>query len=246
MRISLLALKSDLNRNFLQVFTGKASLFDPCADALNVGLADCEVHVDRVELNDGGERSGAAGADKLTQRDVAGRHNAIERRFHLRIAKVELGLLDIDLRLLLLGDRRVLRSRCLVERRLARDVFRRKIDLAFVVGLRLFSIGCSARLPCLGLLEGELIRLLLDDEQYCPSFNGVTVFVLYVLDETLYARHQCRGVHGRSVTRRFQVARDRLLQGQGNLDLWRWRWDERVFLAAARNDQGWREDRSGD
>ena len=100
MRIAGLGLQADLDRNLLRSSRVNAALRHVGAHAQHVLLADVEVHVDRIELHDGGEHGRRRrAADILADRDLARRDDAVERRRDLGVVEVELGQLRVDLRL---------------------------------------------------------------------------------------------------------------------------------------------------
>ncbi len=103
MRIAGLGLKTDFHRDLLEVLGRETRFLDAGTDALHVAFADREVHINRRKLDDGGECRRPACSNELPQRDLARRHDAVEGRLDLRVAEVELGLLDIGRCLLLLG-----------------------------------------------------------------------------------------------------------------------------------------------
>ena len=83
-RIALFGLQPDLDRDFLEVLGRQPALADLGADAQHVLLADVEIHVDRIDLHDGGQhgRRGAA-ADIGADRDLARGDDAVEGRGHV-------------------------------------------------------------------------------------------------------------------------------------------------------------------
>ena len=100
MRIAFVGLQPDLDRHLLELRLGDAAPPHLGADVQHVLLADVEVHVDRIELDDGGELGRAAGADQLADRHQARGDDAVERRLHLGVAEIDGGLLGVGLRLL--------------------------------------------------------------------------------------------------------------------------------------------------
>jgi hypothetical protein len=92
----------------------------------------------------------------------------------------------------------------------------------------------GASLGGLRLLELELVRLGLDDEQRRPLLRVVAVFVIDLLQEALHARDQIGGVYRRRVTGGLEVAGDLLLHRNGDGDLRRRRRHVAVLLSAAR------------
>src|SRR5262249_43905700 len=122
----------------------------------------------RRGLDDGGELGRAIGAHQFAQRHQARRDEAVEGSLHLRVAEGELGLRGIDLRLLEPGARGVAIRRRVVERLLRRDLAAREIGLPFVFRFRLLQCRLRAGLGGARLLELELVRLGLDDEEGRP------------------------------------------------------------------------------
>src|SRR5262245_27523012 len=132
----------------------------------------------RSGLDDGGEVGGAIGPHQFAQRHQARRDDAVEGSLHLRVAKVERGLRGIDLRLLEPGPRRVAIGGCIVERLLRRNLAAREVGLPFVFGLRLLQCRLRAGLSSARLLELELVRLGLDDEEDRALLHLVAVLVI--------------------------------------------------------------------
>ena len=65
------------------------------ANSQHVALADVENHVHRVELHDGGQHRRTVGIGteyELAQRDFPLDYDAVERRGHLSVAEIDLGL----------------------------------------------------------------------------------------------------------------------------------------------------------
>ena len=91
------------------------------------------------------ERTVAAfGADKLTDRNLPRGHDAVERRDHVGVAEIDLGLFLVGLRRLQIGLRRVALRQRLVVVGLGRDLPRDQIGLALVLGFRLLQGGLGA------------------------------------------------------------------------------------------------------
>jgi hypothetical protein len=84
------------------------------------------------------------------------------------------------------------------------------------------------------LLELELVRLGLDDEQRRPLLHLVAVFVIDLLQKALHPRDQIGGVYGRGITGGLEVAGDFLLHRNGDGDLRRRRRHIPVLLSTAR------------
>src|SRR5262245_30317811 len=97
---------------------------------------------------------------------------------YLGVAEVERGLRGIDLRLLEPGPRRVAIGRGIVERLLRGDLAAREIGLPFVIRFRLLQCRLRAGLGGARLLELELVRLGLDDEEGCSLLHLVAVLVI--------------------------------------------------------------------
>src|SRR5499427_7443761 len=95
--------------------------------------------------------------------------------FNLGVAEVERGLRGIDLRLLEPGPRRVAIGRGIVERLLRGDLAAREIGLPLVFRFRLLQCRLRAGLGGARLLELELVRLGLDDEEGRPLLHLVAV-----------------------------------------------------------------------
>ena len=127
MRISLVALQPDLDRHFLELLVADAEPSDLLAHAQDVPLADVEIHVDRIELNDGGELGRAVGSDQLAFRNQPRRDVAVERRLDLGVTEIEFGLGGVGPCLLQPGLRGIAVGGGVVERRLRCDLANRKL-----------------------------------------------------------------------------------------------------------------------
>ena len=92
----------------------------------HVLLADVEVHVDRVDLDDGGELGRAIGADQLADRHLSRRHDAVERRLHLGVAELIAACLVSTCACFSLAARRIPVGRGIVERDLGGDLAARR------------------------------------------------------------------------------------------------------------------------
>jgi hypothetical protein len=157
---------------------------------------------------------------------------AVEGSLHLGVTEVERGLRGIDLHLLEPGPRRVAIGRCIVERLLRRDLAARELGLPFVFRLRLLQRRLGADLGGARLLELELVRLRLDDEEGCTLLHRVAVLVIDLLQEALHPRDQVGCVYRRGITGGFEIAGDLLLHRHRHRDLGRRRRHIAVILPA--------------
>ena len=80
-----------------------------------------------------------SGADQFADRDLARGHDAVERRGHVGVAEIDLGLLRVGLRRLQVGLREVACRQRLVVVALARDLPLHQIGLALELGLGLLQ-----------------------------------------------------------------------------------------------------------
>src|SRR4029077_2511555 len=99
-RIALLVLEADLDG--LLADPGPeldVVLLHQVAQVQGVPLVEIEADVDRLELLDGREQSRSAGADDVAGIHLPGSDAAGERRDDLRVAEVDLGELELRLRL---------------------------------------------------------------------------------------------------------------------------------------------------
>ena len=152
-----------------------------CTQALighAVALADIEAEADRVERDDGGEQRGRAADaadDQIADAHLVPAHAAGDRGRHPRVIEIELRLIDG-------GDRRVARRRGDVHLRhaLVIGLLRGIIVLAQLRGaleLRLgeLELRFILRLLRLGRLERELEGPRLDDEQQIALLDQLAV-----------------------------------------------------------------------
>ena len=129
-------------------------------------------------------------ADQLADRDLARGDDAVERRGHVGIAEIDLGLLLVGLRRLQVGLRRVARRQRLVVIGLGRDLPVHEIGLALVLGLRLLQRRLGAGDRRLGRFNFEPVRLRLDGEQRGALLHEFAVGVADRLHEALHARDE--------------------------------------------------------
>src|SRR5215831_592150 len=200
----------------------------------------------RSGLDDGGELGGAIGAHQFAQRHLARSDDAVEGSLYLGVTEVELGLRGIDLRLLEPGARRIAISRCVVERLLRCDLAARELGLPLVFRLRLLQRRLGAGLGGARLLELELVRLGLDDEEGCSFLDLVAVLVIDFLQEALHPRDQVGGVYRRGITGGFEIAGDLLLHRHRHRDLGRRRRHIAVLLPAGAEHERERGCRASD
>ena len=93
-----------------------------------------------------------------------------------------------------------------VERLLRCDLAARELGLPLVFRLRLLQRRLGAGLGGARLLELELVRLGLDDEEGCALLHLVAVLVIDLLQEALHPRDQVGGVYRRGITGGFEIA----------------------------------------
>ena len=96
-RKSRLRLRSDLDRDRAQVLQRQPLFAQLLADLEYLLLVDVEVHVDRIDLDDGGELRWRAGADESTRVDQSRRDDAREWRLDVGVGEIDLGLLHLAL-----------------------------------------------------------------------------------------------------------------------------------------------------
>ena len=207
----------------------------------HVALAGGEIHPDRIELHDGGEHGRRVGADQLADRDLPRGHHAVERRGHVGIAEIDLGLPFIGLRGLQVGLRGVALRQRLVVIGLGRHLLGHQSGLPVIFGLRLGQGRLVADHGGLGRVHLELVRLRLDGEQRRALLDEVAVLVADRLHEALHARDQIDRIDGRRVAGRFEIAGDVLLDRRGDRDLRRRRRGIFVILAAGGDAGGNRQ-----
>ena len=130
-----------------------------------------EIHVDRIELHDGGEHLRAAGADQLADRDLARRDDAVERRHHLGVVEIDLRLLGVGLRLEQFRLGGIAVGGGIVERRLRCGLAAHQLLLTFEVRLGLDHGRLRGGFGGLRLLQSQLIRLGLDGEEVLPLLH---------------------------------------------------------------------------
>jgi hypothetical protein len=95
-------------------------------------------------------------------------------------------------------------------------------SLPFVFRFRLLQCRLCGGLGGLRLLEPELVRLGLDDEEDRPLLHLVAVLIIDFLQESLYPRDQIGGVYRRGIAGGLEIAGDLLLYRHRDSNL-RWR-----------------------
>ena len=95
MRIIGFVLQCHFDRHAEHVGLRLAGRGKVAAHVQDVALADGEVHLDRILLDDGRKHGRGAGADELAERDLARRHPAVERRRHFGVAEIDRRLLGV-------------------------------------------------------------------------------------------------------------------------------------------------------
>ena len=148
MRKSLIRLQGNLNGQLtLEVGRADAAARQVRTNTKDVLLANAEVHVDRIELNDGGKQGRRGpGADQFVKRHLAGRYDTIKRRHHMCVAEIDRRLFDIGSRPIDIGLGQIARGPRAVERRLGRNLTRGQVLLALEFCLRLRQRRLRARL----------------------------------------------------------------------------------------------------
>jgi hypothetical protein len=147
------------------------------------------------------------------------------------VAIIDLGDLGVGLGLLQIGLHVVARRRRGIERRLRDGLSLNQFHLPLVVGLGLFQRGLRTGLGGLRLFELELVSLGLDREQRGAFLYKSTVLVIDRLQKTLHARDQVDVLDRRCITGGVEIARDRFLHGDRDLDLRRRRRYESILFA---------------
>ena len=232
-RISVLGLQADLDRNLVDEIGGSHGAFGQLhAYSLHVAFAHIEPDPNRLELHDAGKLAGLVAADQLADRDLACGDDTVERSGDRGIAEVDSRTLGVGLRLQHVGARRVSVGACAIEIGLGR----------YVLGLQLL-LTCELRLGidqrCLGpflrglrLLKLDLIGLRLDHEQRRALFHRGSILIFDLLEVSFHPRDELDGVHRCGIAGRLEVGRDGLLHRQLHDHLWRRRRDEAIFLPA--------------
>ena len=172
--------------------------------------------------------------DQFADRNFARCHDAIKRGRHRGVAKCDLRVLGIGLRLQHIGPRGIAVGACLVEVGLCRDVLGLELLLPGEFGFGIDERRLGALLRRLRLLQLDLVGLGLDHEQRRALLHGLAVLIFYLLHVSLHAGHELDVVDRGCIAGGLQIRRDRLLYRQlhGHLR-WRRR-DEAILLAARR------------
>jgi len=110
-------------------------------------------------------------------------------------------------------------------------------SLPFVFRFRLLQCRLCGGLGGLRLLEPELVRLGLDDEEDRPLLHLVAVLIIDFLQESLYPRDQIGGVYRRGIAGGLEIAGDFLLYRHCDSNLRWWRRHIAVLLPAGREHQ---------
>ncbi len=198
MGVALLVLETDLDRGLADV-RAELDLEAPhlLAQVQRVALVQVEVDVDRVELLDGREHRGPAGAHEVARVHLPRAEPALERRPDLRVSEVDLRELELRLGLIPLADPALdgrLRRRVLLHHRL----------LAVELQLRADESG-------LVQLDLRLVGRLLDDEEEVPLRHHGAVLEVDRLEISGHPRHEIDRLRGGHRSRQLQVLDDRFL-----------------------------------
>src|SRR6185437_8024031 len=160
-----------------------------------IRLADREIDVDRIGLDDSRQHRGrGTAADIIADRYLARRHDAVIGRRHAGIAVIDLRKSRIDLSLLQAGLRIIPAGGGIIERRLGSGLADDELGLPLILELSLDARCLGARLRRLRLLELELVGLRLDGEQKSTLLHLVAIAIIDGVDETRYTRDQVAAV----------------------------------------------------
>src|SRR5579885_1848155 len=234
-RIALLGLQSDFNRHAEQGRRRLALLCKGRAYLQYVAFAGVEVHPDRVKLHDGGKYGRRARADQFADRDLPCRDYAVERRLHVGVTEIDLGLLFIGLGRLQVGLRRIARRQGLIIGHLGRNLSLKKISLPIEVLLLLQQSSLSARDGRFRGIDFQLVRLGLDREQRGALLDELAVGIADGLNKPLHARDQSNGIDRRRIAGRLEIARYVLLDRRGDDNFGRRR--RCVFIVLTAGDE---------
>ena len=166
-RIALLALQPDLNRDVGQVGGAQcdAVLGEVSLDRQDLRLAQGEIDVERIGLDDRRKLGRPGDADQRADIDEVIGDDAVERGEHLGVAEVDLGEPDGGLRVQDVGRRLVPLGLPLLRRRLAGEILPGERRLPVIFGLVVLLgrlVGGERRLLLVNL---RLIDVALDAEQ---------------------------------------------------------------------------------
>ncbi len=132
-------------------------------DAGNIVFRQCEHHADRLQLGDDDDAGGIAGLDDVAridqaQADAAGGRRGDVAIDQLQFLRIDRGLVDLDLRLVL-AHQRVLRGQRLFLDRvlLVQHLVAHQVDLGVL------QQGHVVRHRAFGLLQRDLVGARIDD-----------------------------------------------------------------------------------
>jgi hypothetical protein len=163
--------------------------------------------------------------------------DAIERRDNLCIAVVDLRDCSVCLRLQQVGARIVPVGRGIFESGFGGRLAGHKRALSLELRFRLLDRSLRTCFRRLRLVHFQLVGFGLDGEQLRPFLDEGAVLIVDRLQKSLHACHEINGFDRRGIAGDLEIARDRALHGNGNIDLGRrWR-HESVLLAACERDQ---------
>ena len=230
-RIAGLGHQPQLDRDLAQI--GGADALGVGDDAQHILLAEVRGHVDRIELQDRRERRRAAAADQRADRREMGRHDTVEGRGNVRVAKLDFRKLERCLCFLQVGAAFVAVLLRFVELGLPSELGR-PAQRVLPLKLRLGKVDGRLRGRDLGfrLLDLCLVGRGLDDEEDVALLHHRTVFVVDFAQETYGPRDELDLIEGDGVAGQFEIAGDQPLGGLRHADLGCGRRLVFVFLAA--------------
>jgi hypothetical protein len=234
MGIARLGLQADIDGDVMDLAQQSVASAELRLDTLHDRLADREVHVDRLDLHNGGELGQLpGGADHLPDGDEMGRHLAVERRLHLGIGVVDGGELRAGDGIVEIGLGGIPFRLGLVEIGLGIDVLLTQGRLALIGLLRLDQLGLHGGLLRLGLLQLGEIRRRLDGEERRPLGDHRAVDIVLAVEEALDAGDEIDRIHRGDAAGGIEIARHVMDQRGRDAHLWR-RWSDIGigFLAA--------------
>ena len=197
-------------------------------------LAHLEIDPDRIDLHHAGKLGRARIADQRTDTDEVARGDAVERRGHFRVAKIDVRDIEIGLRAQHIGigfrklGARVVKTRLRGELLLRQGLLPRELDLGVLLrGLVRLQRGFRLR-------ELRLVGVLLDHEQQIALFDRGAIHIFDLLEEALHARFELDLGNRSHIAGELGIERHFLLERLGHHDLWWGRRNIGILLPARR------------
>ncbi|MEJ2389616.1 MAG: hypothetical protein P8Y27_20650 [Chromatiaceae bacterium] len=243
--VALLRLQADKDGYLVKVGRAEAPRPDHGADPQHRRLVHVEVHIDGLDLLDGSELGGRRRAHQVPHIHEMAADAAGKGGHHPGVPQVQLGDLDVGLRLIHGGRRGVALREPLLQVRLGACALLHQPRLPGVLRAGAGQLRLLLGERRLGQLEIGLVGRALDDEEQVALLDHRAVLEIHRLQIACHPRYQIDRRHRARRSRQVQVTGYRLDHGVGNRHRRRRRWGVPVAVVAARGQQQRRQHPEG-